>query len=120
MLEEDKICLNCGKTIKGRSDKKFCDDYCRNNFNNRQQTDKTNLIRNINKALSKNRKLLEDQITTQDNMKKTTRSKLLELGFNFKYFTHIYQNQKGQVYYFVYDFGYLLLENDFVLIVKRD
>ena len=27
-------CLQCDKVIRGRIDKKFCDDWCRNNFNN--------------------------------------------------------------------------------------
>ena len=32
--EKNKKCLSCGKLLKGRVDKKFCDDYCRNNYNN--------------------------------------------------------------------------------------
>lgn len=28
-------CVECKKKIVGRSDKKFCDYVCRNNFNNR-------------------------------------------------------------------------------------
>ena len=28
----NKICHYCGAELKGRSDKKFCDDYCRNNY----------------------------------------------------------------------------------------
>jgi len=34
---ENKTCLACGKILKGRVDKKFCDDYCRNNYNNLQK-----------------------------------------------------------------------------------
>lgn len=31
-------CKNrCGKTLKGRPDKKFCSDKCRNNYNNRRR-----------------------------------------------------------------------------------
>lgn len=36
----DKQCLFCGSELKGRSDKKFCNDFCRNNYNNsRTQSD---------------------------------------------------------------------------------
>ena len=32
---ENKECLECGVLVKGRIDKKFCSDYCRNSFNNK-------------------------------------------------------------------------------------
>ncbi|KAA5532736.1 hypothetical protein F0919_15505 [Taibaiella lutea] len=42
------------------------------------------------------------------------------IGFNFKYHTHQYQNQKGQVYFFNYEFGYLPLDgSEWILVVKR-
>ena len=58
---ESKTCLACGKTLKGRIDKKFCDDYCRNNYNNQQKAkgNHSAFVRNINNALLKNRKILE-------------------------------------------------------------
>ncbi len=112
-------CLACGKTVKGRSDKKFCDDYCRNNYNNSLKADTINLVRNINNALGKNRRILESVILAGEEMGKTTHEKLLQKGFMFKYGTHIYTNKKGQVYYFCYDYGYLPLENDWYLIVRR-
>ncbi len=120
MNETEKICLNCGKALKGRADKKFCDDYCRNNYNNRQNSDENNLVRNINNTLRKNRRLLVHILAeTGEDMKAVTRQKMLEAGFNFKYFTHQYQNQKGQIYFFIYDYGYLPLENERLLIVHR-
>ena len=36
-VADSKVCLACGKPLKGRIDKKFCDDYCRNNYNNQQK-----------------------------------------------------------------------------------
>ena len=58
---ETKTCLACGKPLKGRVDKKFCDDYCRNNYNNQQKAkgSHSNFVRNINNTLLKNRKILE-------------------------------------------------------------
>ena len=32
MIVPPKLCLTCNKPVKGRTDKKFCDDYCRNNY----------------------------------------------------------------------------------------
>ena len=56
---ENKTCLNCGEPIRGRVDKKFCDDQCRNNYNYHQYADANNLMRRINHTLKKNRNILE-------------------------------------------------------------
>ncbi len=114
-----KMCLACGKSIKGRSDKKFCDDYCRNVYNNELKSDSNNYVRNINNTLRKNRRLLQDCFTGNEEMAKTTKDKLLHRGFQFKYITHTYTNKKGNVYYFCYDYGYLPLEHDWYLVVKN-
>lgn len=113
-----KLCLACSKPVKGRTDKKFCDDYCRNNYNNQLKSDTNNLVRNINNALGKNRRILEASLG-KEGMVKIQRDKLLEKGFQFKYSTHTYTNKKGDVYFFCYDLGYLPLENEWYLLVKR-
>ncbi len=117
---QPRLCLTCGKPVKGRTDKKFCDDYCRNNYNNQLKADNNNLVRNINNALRKNRRILEGTIRAGEEMTKTTRDKLLQMGFQFKYMTHLYTNKKGTTYFFCYDHGYLPLEDDWYLLVKRN
>ena len=117
--KEATLCLSCNSAVKGRADKKFCNDYCRNEYNNGLKSGTTNLVRNINNALGKNRRVLETVITNNQETGKTNAEKLLAKGFQFKYYTHTYTNKKGDVYYFCYDMGYLPLENDWFLIVKR-
>lgn len=112
-------CLNCSKPIKGRSDKKFCDDYCRNNFNNHLKSEEGGFTRSINNILRNNRKILGTMIMLGEGTVKSIKSKLLEKGFNFQYFTHIYTNKKGLTYFFCYEYGYLFLDSDWILIVKR-
>ncbi|MEO8770492.1 MAG: hypothetical protein ABI402_10420 [Ferruginibacter sp.] len=119
MIVQSKFCLTCSKPVKGRTDKKFCDDYCRNNYNNHLKADCNNMVRNINHALGKNRRILESMIPEKEEMGKVSKEKLLQEGFQFKYVTHIYKNKKGSTYHFCYDHGYLLLENDWYLIVRR-
>ncbi len=114
-----RLCLTCNKPVKGRTDKKFCDDYCRNNFNNQLKSNTVNLVRNVNNALGKNRRILENLFIDGEEIAKTTKDKLLQKGFQFKYFTNTYTNKKGNVYFFIYDLGYLPLENDWYLLVKR-
>ncbi|MGN7863700.1 hypothetical protein [Chryseobacterium sp. 22458] len=110
-------CLECGEKIIGRSDKKFCNDACRNAYNNKQNKDSTNLMRNINNKLRKNYRILVE--TNIEGKTKTARSKLEGLGFDFDYFTSIKIYKNGSEYRFIYNYGYKLLEDDFVLIVKN-
>lgn len=118
-MSEKRSCLECGEEFHGRSDKKFCSDMCRNAFNNRLNSDDTNFIRNINNSLRKNRRILLE-LNPKDKIR-VTKKKLLEKGFNFKYFTSIYQTKKGSIYYFCYEHGYLPVENDnyFLVINKK-
>ncbi len=116
--ETAKKCLACQKALQGRTDKKFCNDYCRNAYNNNLKSNNSPIIRNINNALLKNRRILES-ILADEEMAKANKEKLLQKGFSFKYSTHLYTNKKGNVYFFCYEFGYLPLEHDWYLVVKR-
>lgn len=119
MSDKGKSCLECSKPLKGRTDKKFCDDLCRNSYNNKLNSDSNACVRNINNLLRRNRRILEETLPASDEMAKITKQKILEKGFQFKYFTHTYTNKKGNIYYFCYEYGYLLLEGDWLLVVKR-
>ncbi len=114
-----KTCLECHKPLKGRTDKKFCDDACRNSYNNKLNSDSNSYVRNITNVLRRNRRVLEELLPPAEEMVKTTRQKMLEKGFQFKYLTHTYANKKGNIYYFCFEYGYLPLDGDWLLIVKR-
>lgn len=111
-------CLECNETLIGRIDKKFCSDQCRNTYNNRQNGSSNNYVRSINNILRKNRRILET--VNPGEKTKTTRDRLLREGFNFQHFTGTYTTKAGAVYYFCYELGYLPLDNDEYLVVKRE
>ena len=113
-----KNCLECGDKIIGREDKKFCSDGCRNAYNNKINKDSTNLMRNINNKLRKNYRVLSE--LNPERKAKTTRTKLLSKGFDFEFFTSIYTTKTGNVYYFLYDQGYMAIENEGFVLVKKD
>ena len=119
MTQPVRTCLACGEPLKGRADKKFCDDYCRNAYHNRLNSDDNNYVRNVNNILRRNRRILEEIIPHGQETAKASKAKLHEKGFQLKYFTNTYTNKKGTVYYFCYEFGYLPLEHDWFFIVKR-
>jgi len=75
-------------------------------------------MRNINNKLRKNYRILSE--LNIDVKSKTTRAKLLNKGFDFDYFTSILNTKTGNTYYFVYDQGYMDLESDFFILVKKD
>ncbi|QLE00764.1 hypothetical protein HX109_03990 [Galbibacter sp. BG1] len=114
----EKTCLECNERLIGRADKKFCGDYCRNAYNNQLNKDSKNLIRNINNRLRKNYRILEE-LNPKDKTK-TTKTRLLDKGFDFEYFTNTYTTKKGTTYYFLYDLGYLPLDNDYYMLVRRE
>jgi len=111
-------CLSCGKKLHGRADKKFCNDYCRNAFNNSKKTTENPLVKRINNVLLKNRRIL-DQLLGQEKTTKAHQDKLVQQGFNFNFITHTYQNKNGDIYRFCYEMGYLPLDNGWNLVVRR-
>jgi hypothetical protein len=113
-----KNCLECNEKIVGREDKKFCSDGCRNAYNNKINKDSNNYMRNINNKLRKNYRVLCE--LNIEGKSKVTKAKLLSKGFDFEYFTNILQTKTGNTYCFLYDQGYLALENDIYMLVKKD
>jgi len=115
---EKKQCLECSENFSGRVDKKFCSDCCRNSYNNRINKDGKNLIRNVNNRLRKNWRILEE---LNPKGKGTISKKKLDMkGFNFNYITEVYTTKVGKVYFFCYDQGYSVLENEMYMLVKKD
>lgn len=74
-------------------------------------------MRNVNNKLRKNYRILNE--INIDGKTKIPKSKLDGLGFDFNYFTNIKVYKNGSEYKFVYDHGYKILEEDYVLIVKN-
>ena len=115
---EKRTCPECGEVIKGRIDKKFCSDMCRNAYNNKQNSDTNNYVRNINNSLRKNRRILEE--TIQGEKTTVAKQKLVDKGFNFSFYTNQVVTKNNHTYTFCYEFGYLSLEDkNLILIVKR-
>ncbi len=114
----ENLCLDCQNPLMGRVDKKFCNDICRNNYNNLQNRVSNNLVRNVNGILRRNRRVLQKLVP--EDKRKVKKSTLDIEGFNFQYFTNTYKTKTGQTYFFCYDYGYLPLDKDFFLLVHRN
>jgi hypothetical protein len=112
-------CIACNRQIRGRQDKKFCNDSCRNNYNNVVNSDAEKLIRNTNTILRKNRRILVGFLGGVDKPLLVDRNALLVKGFRFEFFTGQFRNDKNEVYYYCYDYGYRMLNAEKVMVVKN-
>jgi hypothetical protein len=115
-----KTCTACGNPIKGRMDKKFCNDYCCNNHNNRLNGEAVNYIRNVNNILRRNRRILEEFMQKRDSPLTTSRENLQKKGYNFNFYTSSYYNKgKEIIYYYCYEYGYAILDEERCLLVPN-
>jgi hypothetical protein len=114
----EKTCCECGDPYRGRSDKKFCSDTCRNAYNNRMNCDSNNFVRNVNNVLRRNRRILEAVLEVTSPV--ISRYHLTSLGFDFRYFTHLKPERKGIPVYFCYEYGYRELDGDDLTIVHEE
>lgn len=93
-------------TIAGRTDKKFCSDSCRNTFNNRRYAEKSKAVRDVNRVLMRNRRILENLESV--NRKSVSASWLLDLGFSFAHCTGFRLHKDGRPIVTCYDKAYFL------------
>jgi hypothetical protein len=98
-----RSCQECGASLRGRLDKKFCCGDCRSSYHNRKYRDQINLMRTINNCLRRNRKILKE--ICDKRLSKVDRYELIQRGFQFGYCTHVKQDEKRPVHY-CYDVAY--------------
>lgn len=78
-------CLECGKTVNGRKDKKFCCLSCKNSYNNRKHKAIEDYKIGTLRCLSRNYEIL--QMLISENKDHISREELRKLGFNDQYIT---------------------------------
>jgi hypothetical protein len=111
------ICLTCGKPLRGRTDKKFCDAGCKNEHNNLLQREEREAIKSIDRMLKHNGRVLKRWLGERHTRIVSAKVQL-NSGFRFDYYTHQFVNQQSDFYVFCYDYGYLALPDGRCLIVK--
>jgi len=118
-----KKCLACNRDLEGRVDKKFCDAHCKSAYQY-QQTKLTEpkFYNRVDNQLKLNRRILKFYNKAGKSIVRA--STILEQGFDHKFFTHYWKNNKGDVYLFVYEYGFLKRresgKDKFVLILWQD
>lgn len=109
-VDTQRVCLCCGSIIKGRVDKKFCNDYCRNFFNNQQKSRSRQkpVVRKINNVLLRNRKILEGLLQGKENAI-IYRDELIRRGFDFNYITQADSDTEGKPRFCCYEYAYSVM-----------
>ena len=111
-------CLFCGAELSGRSDKKFCDDNCRNNYHYhlKDKPDGDSVIKMMNAALLNNREVLKSLCHGQ---KTRVRMDVLDNRcFDYELITNVYKTKTKSEYHVVYDYAYKFLNEDEIQILK--
>lgn len=117
-MMEKRMCLTCGGPVIGRSDKRYCDDGCRNAYNNKLNSVPNNFVRKVDAVLKRNRRVLSE-VLGEEPVQRVSRGSLLAKGLDFDFFTYQSSNAKGQVYFFVYEYGYRRLGGELFLVVRQ-
>ena len=112
-----RLCLDCGEKLRGRSDKKFCSDHCRNNYNNKLNKDVNLFVRNVHSLLRKNRRVLLDLYDT--GKRKIHIDALIVTGFNFNFITQVIESEDGSVSRFCFEYGYRELDSSYIELIKN-
>ena len=118
-----KKCLTCGRELEGRIDKKFCDVHCKSAYLYEQaKTEEPKFYNKVDIQLKLNRRVLKHYNKAGKSIVRA--STLLEQGFDPHFFTHFWKNTKGDVYLFVYEYGFLKRresgKDKYVLILWQD
>lgn len=119
-----QLCLTCEKELSGRSDKKFCNDQCRNIYNSARQKNiraaEPIYIKMVIDILRKNRKILAALDPVPKEPVIVHRSRLVNLNFNFDFITSTLDTHRGHHYRYCFEYGYRILEDAKVMVVASD
>jgi hypothetical protein len=85
-MKKKSNCLECGETLHGRSDKKFCNAICRNRANNERNAYSTNYMRKVHSSLRSNKRILERLLEEKTSIV-VDRADLYREGFDFSVYT---------------------------------
>lgn len=107
-MDTIRLCPVCEEPLKGRTDKKFCSAKCKSIHQYEKRREKEVFFLEVDRQLKLNRKILKAY--NRSGYTTLAKRELLNEGFNPKFFTHYWKNTQGDVYLFVYDFGFLDLK----------
>lgn len=103
-LDSIPQCLECGQLMQfGRTDRKFCCEKCKNDFNNRKNKDSRNLKIRILNAIEKNYSILDKLVKL--NVSSIDIPEILMMGYKPGFITSHHKVRTHNEYW-CYDIKY--------------
>ncbi len=103
MLLEAKQCMNCNKPLpkEMRKDAKYCNEWCKTEFNNLKRYGLVPEVTRVDKILHKNFEILQKFLKDQKSIE-VSKAQLEKKGFKFDFFTQI----RGTSYKYCYTLSF--------------
>ena len=111
-------CIECGRELFARCDKKFSHDGCLIPYKNRIHKKGTEDTRRINRLLEKNRRILEKMIIS--GKRQCSIMNLLGEGYNFGYSTSFEIRKDGKRVIHCYNYSYIISSKDIVYVALKN
>lgn len=111
-------CLECGSTLLGRKDKKFCCISCKNAYNNRRQQQIRKYKSEILTSISRNYEILE--MLLRDNTLSIELEEIERLGFDQSHITGHRIGKCGHSECICFDISYYKTERRIFNIHRND
>lgn len=99
-----RTCIRCQSRLRGRSDQRFCSDYCRNHYHNRKKQKERSFFRKVNQILHRNRTILYQLAGNYQT--RISCEELQTFGFNFDYCTARVETRDQGTIIICYDMAY--------------
>ena len=120
---ESKPCENCGRELYGRTDKRFCNDNCRNEFNRRKKQAEllkaNEAMPEILRIIKRNYEILRSIGEIQADSEIFLEKKSARLnGFDFRFYTSVKQYPNDGLYHFCFERGWKEIEG--IIYIKDD
>ena len=111
-------CKCCNDLLYGRKDQIFCSTSCRNSWHNDDRSLREAIIRDTNRVLKKNWKILCQ--LNRAGKTKISKLQLVSREFDFRLITSTLTTREKREYRFCYDQGYPQLDDTTYLLVVAD
>lgn len=116
-MSAHKTCMLCEKPLLGRTDKKYCSDFCRNTYNNKVNRQSKLAMQTAQSILSRNRRILRE-VLGESKITQIHTSVLLSKGYHFDYLTCIRKSKRGEEHKYCYEFNIREITPDVIEIIQ--
>ena len=104
--EDSFSCLECGEPLLGRSDKKFCNEECRNAYHSHRRSEARQRRHSTMMVLSSNYSILDNMLRL--NKTSCPMGSLKAMGFDPELVTHKGEKVGRHIEYRCFDLAYCL------------